>query len=592
MIKKILFFIGALANFYVFATSNYSYNFEVIGKFGFKNHRHLGQAGALIPLQGSPTSLLYLPIFGMLDNRHAQEYNIGLGFRKLFNNAFIQGGYAFFDYRKSPSDRYYKQITLGYEFFSNYFEARANLYLPFNDSDKNIIPVSDSGFLVNYDGHKTTYKFTRDNTIITEKPSKGFDIECGLTIDRYSIYLSYYRFLNQTNTTNGIRARANLRVLPYMSVDAEINFDNKRSPIPFVGIKFNYPLKSHKRHITDKMTYLPVRDVDIVTSKRTQEHMYQDMEVSIEGWAPMVSPEILTNGAKHTPSIIFYNMNFLVLHAKTHKMPYSDITVVPYTNLLTRASDFGDNVNLVAEPGTVEYDVLTGIEHSYITGGNFRLTHAAPNSRLYVLFNTGFWTNKIEKDFIMSQLKYYQKKYPQYSVSKEQLDRAYDRGTMLASMNAALLYETRKNPDVYVLINNVDLYKHTVAKTIEEINKHLKNYDGQRYIVMQWPGGKHVRGLIVDTKAKKTIYMESNGIKMDQKQEEIIKAKWPDYDISEQFNPVKQAQTWSCGPHTFANILGYVNGHVKNDGNEYHRNVKAVFQLIKYSEHALLSTLS
>ena len=68
-----------------------NHNIEIIGKFGLKNKRNIGQIGLLVPLFSDYDKLFYLPIFGMLDNQHSKELNIGLGFRKIFNKNTIHG---------------------------------------------------------------------------------------------------------------------------------------------------------------------------------------------------------------------------------------------------------------------------------------------------------------------------------------------------------------------------------------------------------------------------------------------------------------------------------------------------------------------
>lgn len=104
---------------------------ELEGKLG--NDRDLGEAGIFLPLHQNEESLIFTDIRGRFDNNDSQEYNLGLGYRKIINDDLILGGYGFYDHRRTPNNNEFDQLTLGLEALTQTYEARLNAYLPESD---------------------------------------------------------------------------------------------------------------------------------------------------------------------------------------------------------------------------------------------------------------------------------------------------------------------------------------------------------------------------------------------------------------------------------------------------------------------------
>jgi Inverse autotransporter, beta-domain len=85
----------------------------------------------LVPVAASASSLLFLNPRGSWNDDGGREFNLGLGYRRLFpEHHFIAGLNVFYDRRESELDNRFNQFGLGAEFLSVWVDARANAYLP------------------------------------------------------------------------------------------------------------------------------------------------------------------------------------------------------------------------------------------------------------------------------------------------------------------------------------------------------------------------------------------------------------------------------------------------------------------------------
>ncbi len=565
------------------------YNFEVIGKFGLKNKRNIGQAGLLLPLFSMHDNLLYIPVFGMLDNQNSREINIGIGFRKLFNNNFIHGGYAFFDYRRSPRKNFFKQITIGYEFLTKYFEARANVYIPENKSSNLYIPIKDK-VETNYGSisNVTTFDIDRTNDLYTEKASKGFDVELGLTKGSTAgIYLAYFRFLNQQNNTNGLRTRGNLRVLPWLTLEAEVSYDNTRKLTPYFGAKINIPFtKSHKKSIYTKMTYLPIRDVDIQTTVKFTPNVHTYHNKTVNGWAPMIDKNGNLGGNVYT------NMASLTTQLTAGKK-YTDIGTILESQLFTLIGEFTGEYVLVKQ-GTNEYDILTNIKTS-IQGHKIVLDHATTGSPLNYTYQKGFWTDRTEFEETIAIIKELKSKFKNLEFTEDDVKHVIKKGTGDITLQYALKWEFRNRSDVFIA-NFKGCTDDTSKNNTAELTKALNGIKGERFVLINLYRKDHHIGVVIDKTNKDIIFAESNNLPINTLTEEaLLNTQFPASTYTtRQYTFVKQAEEWSCGPHAFMNMVGLVKGHFAYNSPfslKSRRHVGAVFERMFYQKYAYIDSL-
>ncbi len=287
--------IGTLSNAgndYVFHTSQepkFTTNLDVNIKAG--NKRHINRLGLLIPILQNDHSIFHITLIGMLDSKHAREGNFGLGYRHRSGDT-IYGIYGFLDIRRSERKNNFKQLTLGAEILKENFEFRGNIYLP---NRKKYEIRDQSKLMVAFDGHRTNINARQ--SISYEKALRGFDIEAGGSLPSFQAlqaYLAYYYFGfdRSAQAVKGYRVRGNLKVNNTISLEAEVNHDKVRKTNYFTGVRFNFSLGGNKKNQLDlldqKMTQLPVRDIDVVTSETAQRH--QDTQLgSIIGKAAVLS---------------------------------------------------------------------------------------------------------------------------------------------------------------------------------------------------------------------------------------------------------------------------------------------------------------
>ncbi len=567
-----------------------SYNFELIGKFGVRNKRHIGQAGILLPIFSSHNKLLYSPVFTMLDNKNSKELNVGLGFRKMLDQKYIHGGYAFLDYRKSPRGNFFKQLTFGYEFFTDHFEARANVYIPENKLGNLFVPIKDK-VETNYNGNITTFNVDRTNNLYTEKASRGFDIEFGLTkCSLASIHLGYYSFFNQENQTNGMRTRGNLRVLPWLTLEAEINYDNNREITPYLGLKINMPfIKKHQKSIYTKMTYLPIRDIDIITSVKFIPNVHTYFDKIVVGWAPMVDRNDISGNSN-----VYFDMIQVNTHCTSSGQKYADIGTILANQLFTLMGEFEGGDFFVA-PGTNEFSILINIRNSLVNHKN-KLDDATPNSPLLDTFKKGFWTMKVEFEENLAVIREIEKKY-KTKFSQEQLNYALNNGISGGVAFFALKWEFRNREDIFVAFFDGEIdhtaYPYNLSNIRDsslKLEESLENYKNERFILINLYQKNHTVGVKIDNHKREIVVMESNRIPANGTQIDVLHSKFPGYTIKN-YTPVRQAEDWSCAAHAFINMVGIIKGSFTLDtpfSYNNHRHIGSIYKRMILENEAFM----
>jgi hypothetical protein len=96
---------------------------ELLGKPG--TERSLGQADLLVPVTQDANSLLFLNLRGQLDDQDSEEFNIGLGYRRLYSE-WIFGAWGFFDTRNTENGNNFKQGNIGLEMLSQRWDPPAD----------------------------------------------------------------------------------------------------------------------------------------------------------------------------------------------------------------------------------------------------------------------------------------------------------------------------------------------------------------------------------------------------------------------------------------------------------------------------------
>lgn len=264
---------------------------EAGGKIG--TSRSIGETDLFLPLAQDERSLLFADLRGSVDDSSEREVNLGLGYRQMLDTGWNLGGYGFFDRRRSSSNHYYSQATLGLEALGEDVDVRLNGYVPLGTREREV-PGSERVDL-------TGATIRMSNAY--ERAYHGGDLELGwrlpvLPADGDSdlrLYGGGYWFdAPDSPEVAGPRLRMELRLydLPVgaegelagsrLTLSAEVQHDRPRGTQEFFGVRLRLPLQPEApdRRLTPqerRMTDPVVRDVDIVTqTARVEEAVQMD----------------------------------------------------------------------------------------------------------------------------------------------------------------------------------------------------------------------------------------------------------------------------------------------------------------------------
>jgi hypothetical protein len=250
------------------------------GEWDPGTHRSIGLFEGFAPLMQDDKSLLFVNPRMRFDDQDSQEYNWGLGYRRMVDKDWIVGGYGYVD-RNVLGSHSFNEVTLGLEAIGEELKFRINDYQPFG--------------VRTYSGQDAQAIVTGGNLEIqsdTERSMQGDDIEAGYRVpmnqpsdpNQLWVYAGLYRFsAPEVRTIEGPRARFEYEIGDVTVADrnlrlrlsTELQHDDIRGTQWFAGIRIGIPLGDEgTTQYTSKLTPLerhmvdPVhRDVDIVTSK-------------------------------------------------------------------------------------------------------------------------------------------------------------------------------------------------------------------------------------------------------------------------------------------------------------------------------------
>jgi parallel beta-helix repeat protein len=256
---------------------------DITGKLG--NDKSLGELELFIPVAQQRDRLFFLDMRFQLDDNDETEGNFGLGFRKIIDNIWILGGYAFYDLRESFYDNDFQQITLGVEALTEEYDARINAYLA---DDKNyLIASQESVDQIVFSGFNLVHQSGGPAFEIREKSMSGFDAELGWRLpwfDKPEVrsYIGGYHFsASGVEDISGPRGRLEVR-LPdvfgwsgsLFELGGEIRHDNVRDTDYFISARGRIPFGSvtkavqKPRGLSARMTERIQRDPDIVVANQ------------------------------------------------------------------------------------------------------------------------------------------------------------------------------------------------------------------------------------------------------------------------------------------------------------------------------------
>lgn len=268
--------------------------YQPYADLGFKpgNRRGIGQLNLMIPLLQQGDWILFADLRGIADTERGLEGNAGLGYRGMVGTKYrwIYGGYAFFDARRTKSNKLYYQINPGVELLSEDFDVRANGYIPVGRTRYQLSGTTTSA------GGAGTVQVVGTRIFMSvpgggeeEISMAGVDGEVGVRIPwlgepEVRVYAGGYAFFRLgVKPIIGPRFRAEARLfdLPLLgpqsrfTLGIETSWDrvrkqqvygflNLRVPLGAVAASPAPVLDRFERRMVDPI----VKDVDIVTERR------------------------------------------------------------------------------------------------------------------------------------------------------------------------------------------------------------------------------------------------------------------------------------------------------------------------------------
>ena len=358
--------------------------FNEISDYNKSNGRNIILNDLFLPIKESANSLLFTDIRYQADNNSSNEYNLGLGFRKLFDDV-IWGGYAYYDTRSSIYNNQFTQINLGLERLTEKYDLRFNLYLP--DNEEYLIDDLTKAYVEN-NSLKVSYQ--------SERALKGADLELGhkLPLGNSRIFFGGYYFQGANSDIGNYKfadsyaykARFESKFFKdYLTIGAqsEYNQNSKFVTTGYARVRIPFGSPQVKRNLTfieKRMTETIIRDIDIITSTPTAPEIVSsadgDIIMDINGIIPE-SVEIID----------LSNTNPLAINNSENEL---DILTGEDT------SDFSSEINMASGQTVLGGDSSLALTFTSAKGQQFHTTYrpnlqaAIINDGIDITFDIGF----------------------------------------------------------------------------------------------------------------------------------------------------------------------------------------------------------
>ena len=250
--------------------ADWGHNIQIFVDPGSK--RTLAGGQALQPLWQDGVSLAYLDFRGIFSPGRTDEFNLGLGYRRMVGDRhWILGVYASMDTRNSITDHRHNQVSFGLEALSRQWDLRANYYQPISDEKLLFSTLGVPNGAPNFSGFDLIQPITH-GTNTYEEALRGFDVEGGsllpfIPFGETRIFIGAYHFDGETVRSTGAGVRARLEFRPRKDIILGIvsKHDRLFGTETTVQIKysFGYQPETGVRSVDERMIEFVHRDIDI-----------------------------------------------------------------------------------------------------------------------------------------------------------------------------------------------------------------------------------------------------------------------------------------------------------------------------------------
>ncbi|MEI6563360.1 MAG: inverse autotransporter beta domain-containing protein [bacterium] len=275
----------------------------------------------LVPLLQFKSGLMYVNPRGSWNDDDGQEFNLGLGYRHIFQKKnMIVGGNLFYDRRNTGLDHIFNQGGCGVELLSKWVDVRVNYYLPESGekvSDDYVVAKGTSheylehwdaptgqGHVISQYGYEITDTYnlsTLEHFRMVERAMEGFDAEIGSLLPipvvkdyaAVKAFVGYYDYNSHyENDIAGAKGRLEIKPLPAVCLDAAWYEDERLFGSRYsVGIRASFPfdlanLSRGRNPFADALAGFKWGPTKAPFSARLNEMVIRDLHIRIEATKP------------------------------------------------------------------------------------------------------------------------------------------------------------------------------------------------------------------------------------------------------------------------------------------------------------------
>ena len=183
--------------------------------------QQLGMGQGLLPFGGNGINDVFYGAFeadvSLKKSTGFASGGAGGGYRKIFNDSYLMGGYMLADYNRSPAGNKFWVSSFGVEVLNYSWDLRVNGYIPLG---------------------KKRWKTT---TGVYEETATGFDAEIGRVLPIFGatglkLFVgSYHYFMSETDKVFGAEARLVWTLTHFLTVEIRDSYDGTRWTVDKAG---------------------------------------------------------------------------------------------------------------------------------------------------------------------------------------------------------------------------------------------------------------------------------------------------------------------------------------------------------------------
>lgn len=500
-----------------------------------------------IPLYYVENQFAYVPISY---NAQLEQVHLGLAYRHAYEQTII-GAYTW--YGTTKAGKLHQHLDLGVELIYSKFYYGFTLQLPIGSSLQTE-KVTSEQIAWERNQQETTFNITTTSDIYNEQASYALVANIGLQHANVSTEVTIASFADGSYAGT---AKMHWQAYKYIAFGITLESLGNQAKL---GLSYTFSFFGSKTTARNQITKIIQHFPNNISVAVKRDVITQHQEVR-DGNVPMLDLSGATVDS-HTSMTVLKQVS---------TPPWSDIAF----------KDVG--LHFISE--TASSLVLPdSLENTIIHGIDLPSVQVKKSSPLDKLLDDGYWSYAPERTFHLDALASYQSRLDGI-ISTEQIARVKAQGLEHAKLVDALKYELKQHTQVQLIELRYDQTNNTNLNILEKVEPALIDV----YVIQR---NKHANTLIVDNTKKIATFMDSTGQRLPAWQFREFTNVYSQHVYTYlNINPVRQIQSWSCGCHTFANVMGYVVNVLPPAEGKHQRRSVDVLKRILYAEHYYLEDL-